>query len=346
MSTTLISIRSARSSTRQGWLGVDIGCSAVKVAQVQRRGSEWELVFSKLFTIRQGSDGLATAEMAIQNVLGNHHRWFRQPAACVMTKSCELRSIDLPARAWQERRNEVSQQLGVQSKDATVMVWTSSWERTESDNIPCHVISMREQTAVKIGQRLLSSRAECQLLDGLPFCLARQAMLASPSSQEVTAVVDWAAENPMFVLVRDGQPYFTRLLRKCSFNNLVKSVCDHLNLEPTDVWSLLSEINLKARQGQDLPELSKTIIDLTQTVRQRFINEINRTLAFLRSESSELLPSRLWLSGGGASFPNLANEVSNSINIATQVWGFAGSHKMNIDPVFANAISLSANPIL
>ena len=353
MLSTKSPFRSVRPATRQGWLGVDIGTTAVKTAQVRRRRDGWEVLHTQLFAVTEGGDPLTTAEAAVGAVFGPRRPWINPPAACVMTSRPDLRSVDIPVRSAHDALREVSQQIAATTGDVALVTWPSTWEAHDANTVPYHVIAMSERAAVNVGKSVMSGKAACEVLEALPFTLARLVRIGGHDTPHVIAIVDWAAENPIFVLVRDGQPFFTRLLRQCSFGDLVRAVCDGLGLEVDEGWSLLSRMGSRGRRKSDASELAKTVHQLTQATRQRFVDEINRTLAFLRSESGELVPEQLWLVGGGASLPHVVAQIRDATKISTAIWRLrtgsdAGSAATpsSPDPLFATAISLSALPFV
>ena len=345
---------STRSTNRTGWLGVDIGSAAVKLAQVQRRGSYFELLQSRVVPVVDGLDPLFVASEAVESLLGDRRRWLGQPTACVATSQLELRSFNVPASSESNPFDYVADQLGAGSDQVAFAAWPSSWvhENSTGDR-PYHAVSIEENRAEAMAIRLRNSHAECNVLDCLPHCLARLVTLTEADHSETVAVLDWAAESPLFVVVRNGQPFFSRLLRHCGFRELVGSIGESLSIEKEDVWNLLHLVGTHAKSQDTSDELVKTITQLSHGACRQFLEELNRTMTFLQSDNVKLVPNRLWLVGAGATLPGIAEEVTQVIQKPTVVWTLARENRLAPhdqtgarDHVLASAISLSAIPIL
>lgn len=351
MSLSLLSLPTFRSTTRTGWLGIDIGTAAVKLAQVRYQNRSWELVSAKTIPVVDKSPA-ETATAAIESLLEGHSKWLAKPAGCVVTESPDLRSLEVPSEQRSNINGYLKSQSGLVGSGLSTTVWPSTWKSPATENLPCHVYAIHEQTVNSISERLFESGAECRVMESAPHALARLSMFHAEHPNMVCGIIDWSAQHPLFVLTRNGQPYYTRLLRNCSYGQVVQEMSDKLGLSTADVWSLLSGIGSSSCEPADLPSLSNTINELTQTTRHRFLAEVSRTLAFLRSEDSELVPAKLWLVGGGATFPGIAEMIGEETGLLTAAWSLPfkaasdGCRTLNIQHSdFATAISLSALPI-
>ncbi len=352
MSISLLSLKPAKKTNLTGWLGIDIGSTAVKIAQVRQKGETWELLSAQLFPVTEDSNPLETAVEGVESLSGTKSKWFGKQAACITTESPDIRSLDVPNASRGDINGYLAQQPGLAGLKLSTIVWPSTWKVSPTDNLPCHVYGIHEPTTDIICERLFDQGAHCQVMESLPHSLARLMKFSPKSSNKVQGIIDWSAKHPLFVLVRNGDPYYTRLLKNCSFGKAVSEMSKKLDLCAQDAWNLLSGIGSATTGRTDLPSLSNTINELTQTTRHQFLAEINRTLSFLRSENQELVPSKLWLVGVGASFPGISELLSEETKLPTEGWylptatpqaNIANSGKYT---TFASAISLSAIPLL
>src|SRR5687767_4953723 len=102
---TFRTVTSVRGSTRptSGWIGVDIGACAVKLAQVEQRGDSWRMtarwVIEHMTADPISPNALADGELANQiDALKQARRMFRgrRTAATLPTSYVDLRALDLP----------------------------------------------------------------------------------------------------------------------------------------------------------------------------------------------------------------------------------------------------------
>lgn len=308
---------------------------------------------ARLFPVPEGSNPLETASNGLESLLGVSSKWFGKQAAVVTTETPDLRSLEVPLASRGDINGYLAQQQGMAGLKLSTIVWPSTWKVSAKDNLPCHVYGIHEPTTDIICERLFERGAQCQVMESLAHSLARLMKFSPSSANQVHGVIDWSAKYPIFVLVRNGEPYYTRLLRNCSFGKAVDEMSKKLGLDRQDAWSLLSGAGNATTGRNDLPSLSNTIYELTQTTRHQFLGEISRTLSFLRSENKELVPSKIWLVGAGASFPGISELVTEETKISSAPWSLpsdlpqgsvanlAGKHT-----TFATAISLSGIPIL
>ena len=336
---------------RTGWLGVDVGARAIKIAEVERSGGGWQLLRRSETLVAAGADPLE----AMRDALLHHQRgrlpWRRQPAACSVSSAMELHNVDLADDPTQRLSALESVVADADRQDATYAVWRSSWRTTEAAEHPHHVVRMSQRRAERVAHQLADSRVECQALDCLPFALARSVALAGDASREPVAVVDCASRLPIFTIVNRGAPYYTRELRDCGFEQATLQISNRLGLDAREAESMVSQLARSSADVSSLNQASRLIGELTRDLRRSFTAEIERTLRFVDSEDASLTPHRIWLVGGGAGLPCLAAEVAEQTGRETRIWKLhapAGDRSAAPASVhtFAVAAALSAIPIV
>lgn len=351
MMPSLIKSPNRRLACRLGWLGVDIGASAVKVAQIERREAGWRVHRASATYVSTGADPVETATEVLSMNLPRRPLGFERSAACVATLTMDLHNVELPTAAEDEAIEAMAQLPAFNKEKESCAVWRSSWIEKTGGRQPHHAMRMSHRLAERISRLLHDHRIDCRVIDCLPFALSRAVWLAGDASREPVAVVDCAAAKPLLTIVNRGQPFYTRQLRDCGFQGLIRAVGERLGLDANEVHCLLSEMERSVADGREQQQASQLIGDITGELRARFLSELVRTMQFLRSEDGRLSPTRIWLLGGGAAVPGLVEEVGVATGVPTNVWRIHSpdnrvTHATSEFHTFATALSLSAIPLL
>lgn len=327
-----------------GWIGVDIGTGALKLAQMERIGSRMHLSggvvipFGKTREINKEnlSDGFLKKVIRIATEDGLCFQG--KKAACVISmSSTELRTIDLPNGTDDELRSMIHQELesdtnpdSEELEEQEFEFWNtgiSSGKNAEEHQAPSlyNVISISRALAEHVAENLLTARLRCQQLDGLPFALARAAQMASGDqfNVEPVAALDWGHSNTTFSLSVSGLPVFTRSLKHCSIGMMKTRLIDGLGLTDLECRQLLSTygIPLEVDPTSPIRDVQRLIRNLVSEPLSHFFSELEKTMAYLKRHHSEIFPQRLWLLGGGSTLKHLPEALSEKLGIPAQTWG-------------------------
>jgi Tfp pilus assembly PilM family ATPase len=352
MTTVLQSLRSRRLSRRIGWLGVDIGACAVKIAQIERCDVGWKIRHASLTPIPTGADPLEIAAEALAANLTRRPPWFERPAACTVTTTMELHNLELSPDSGDSPSQALARLPGADNQKCTHALWQSSWKQKESAKQPYHVMRMSQRQALQLAKVAASCRVECRVLDCPPYALARTVALAGDASREPVAVVDCAARRPLLTIVNRGAPYYTRELRECGFVDTVTTIGERFGLDFSEALCLLRQFARADATAPAHAQAAKFIDDVTSGPRKRFIAEVVRTIKFLETEGRALTPKRIWLVGGGAALPGLDRDAATATGIPTHIWRLHASNSLSEQPTsgephaYAAALALSAIPML
>ncbi len=345
-----------------GWVGIDVGTSMIKLAQVERTGNEWSLVAGRILPIPapRRVDEAALAAGLVGSLVGPIIRGemgFRgRRAACTLPMSVTgLQSFDLPPGTDAELRQMIVQEFVSSGDDVgdarEIAFWKTPQPANERHELSqVTALSLPRRVAAGVGEDLLQSKLHCQVLDGLPFALARAVgMVSRDATNQPQAAVDWSYTSPLFTVVVDGRPVFARTLRDRGLKQLLESMAKRLTLSLQECEQLLiaygpASSTPDARSGHAGDVLSQ----FTDQPLQEFAREIQKTLMFLRQQHSGLSPGRIWLFGGGATIRHAAEHIATAVGIETQVWQLssrhsaAGAHLASLQPLLGSAMALSA----
>lgn len=358
-------------SRSTGWIGVDIGAGAVKLAQLERRDNLWHL--SKTALVPWPEPGRLTmqtvengrlAELVRQVLLSCGYFQGRQ-AACVLSPVAgELLTLDVPSAPESELREMICQELAAHRDGASqgpgeeleFDYWNAhpSVATAEQGVVALNVLGIRRDLAEQTGAELYSAGLTLRELDGTPFTLARAVSLAEGDAARsgTVAVLDWGHACAMFTVIAGGQPIFARTLRDCGCARISQAVAAALSLSDHEAWHLLSTCGVPsdAGHGSSQQELQEFVAELLRGPIDEILVELNKTLIFLKHQSPELAPQRVWLSGGGATVRNIAEHLEAGLGVTVRNWRLASQetaqevvpdgHTLPVE-MFANAAALS-----
>lgn len=345
MSINLLPSTVSSRSSRTGWVGIDIGTSAVKIAVISKSKNKFALEHQELIPVESVNGHVEIA----CNAARYYTSWLGKVAGKSAAISCslnlDLRSLEVPPSERDNIQLYLENQPGLSGSGVRTAVWPTTWRMPPNEMLPCHVFGFHQETADDIASSLHQSGLRPEAMESIPHVLARLPKLINWQTNEVHAVIDWAADNPLFVLSRYGLPYYTRRIKRCSYSDLVKEVSDKLKLDTNDVWQLLTELGRASINNQRFSKILSTLRDVSQTTRQALLSEISKTIGFLKNEDKELIPKKIWVVGAGAGYPNVSTLIEESTEIPTEIWSLPSDNTETIDSAnYASAISLSARP--
>jgi Tfp pilus assembly PilM family ATPase len=339
-------------SRTKGWIGVDIGTSMVKLAQVERRGSRVALVEAMCIPRQEpwldGDDSAADlpASVEIQAALALGTRFRGRDAAVALPMAvCELRSCSIEGDTDAERRAAVSQELdevfpgtaGTREFDYWSVELPSEKTGSADNTI---AMSVASSCASRVTQDLSEAGLVGHVLDGLPLAAARAVSLGMPNAASFIAAVDWGHRRATFCSVKHGRPLFVRGLRDCGFQSVTSALCKTLAVTADEAQKLLRDHGLPDRTRGEVSEMQGVIEEVAREPLDRFIDELTRTTSYLSQQRRSLAPAKIVLLGGGAAVKRLELPVETwRLHDATRTE--ADDRRLPIE-LFGPAVALSS----
>jgi Tfp pilus assembly PilM family ATPase len=237
--------------SRHGWIGVDIGTVATKLAQVQRVGDSLQLTAHWIID-NYGGKPLTKDRLQchgclpFQSQLREARSMFRgrRAAATLPLSMTEVGSMELPAGTDDELRNMIHEELAADNTDGTELCFdflpTQAADSTEGDMGSFSVFAAAADVAASAANSLCRAGLDCEVLNSLPCAMARAIELCEPAEPEAAiAALDFGYSSAILVVARGGQLLFTRQLRGCSLQTLLKPLQDGLALSAAEIQQLL-----------------------------------------------------------------------------------------------------------
>ena len=320
----------------KGWIGIDLGTSAVKLAQVEQIAGQYRLARARIVRRAPGGEGNGSAGAAAQWWADVFRReslrdgFAGRRAACVLSASeTDLRAMNLPEGTDAERRamlaNEMETIFAGNSGRRAFDFWDTRRQAAAGESALENVnaLSVAENDVASVVASLTRSGLFCEVLDGLPLALARAVgMVSAPPPGVPVAALDWGSTSATFSIVCDEVPVFTRHLRDCGYSALPASVVEALGLPVEDAEQLLATHGLcdPARPDDPLDDVQEVLTDVTAEALGNVVSRLDKTLAYPELHRSRLLPERIWLFGGGATVRNLPAILSARIGLPVEAW--------------------------
>ncbi|QDU40140.1 Competence protein A [Maioricimonas rarisocia] len=352
--------RLTRRNQQTGWIGVDIGSSAIKIAQAVKEGGRWKLRLSRLLPIaghlQPGTDSLPDMELSalIRSALTGRGPRRQSTAASTLPMSVvDLRSLELPPGTDTELRQMIGTELNPEEdpqRSCEFDFWEQPGEDGQKETRQYSVLSLPTRAATGLADTLWNAGLQCNVIDTLPCALARAVtMVERPMSGQTVAALDWGYRTPLFVLIRNGRPVFARTLKNCGGELVVEQVRKQLNVPAGDVHELLLTRARTPGPQPGLTGLSELLTSCAVAAQKRMSEELERTLGYLRSQPGGLDPQRIWMFGCGALLPGIAEQLTTTCGLEVVAWHLGAASRDPLQPagdamhaLLGPAIGLSA----
>ena len=347
---------------KTGWIGVDIGTGAIKIAQMQRSGGKLRVARSLViradeqrpFHLQSFESGRIGDE--IRSGLKTHGGFQGKEAACVVSMAhCELRTLVSAKGSEDDQRELISLEIENDQNGSANPLEFEFWDASTGEHsenrgmTQLHVLSMPRTFSDSIANSLLQAGLHCQVLDAIPFASVRAAELATPlSTTKATdssyAILDWGFSVATLMVVHEGQPFMTRTLKHCGSQKILQAVSQRLKLSAAESEAMLTTYGVasNAHAASEKKELQSLITELCSGVIGDLTEEIHDTLGFMKMQFPQQIPSHLCLIGGGAAIRNVASLLHQKIRLPVQDWTLRSSTAESVSPVLASAAALSA----
>ncbi len=323
---------------KRGWIGIELGTHSVRLAQADRATGRLRITASAVVRRTCAEDALdddhAVGWKGLSRELATaiemNPEFGGRNVACVLPmQQTPISTVDVPAGDVVSRRTLVAGEAkSIVSGEKQAPVF-DFWEEdpkltgTTPAGKKVNVLAASHSIVTEVIEELRGAGLTCEVLDGLPFVLARAVGLAyGHASGGPIAAVHWGFSSGTFCIVVDGKPAFTRHLRNCGFGQIVRRAGEALGLSPAEASELLSEYGLpepNCREGRR-KEIQDVIAEIATGSLGEVAEELTKTISFLQMQYPKILPQRLCLFGDGATLANVTPLFTEKVGLPTDVW--------------------------
>lgn len=319
---------------KSGWIGIDIGSDSIKIAQVKKHVHNWELLNYQILNLPiASSDSQETSkdsiDLAIQSLEKKPHLFslFKgRKAACLFPMSvAQLLSVEVPDGNHAELKMMIEQDLQMQDsesiEDDQFIYWKEDFTRANQNGmIHASVVKSNREKILQFANHLMRSSIHCHLMSALPLAIAKAISLREETAdQGVQAGFVWSNKIPLFTMVKDGVPIFSRVFRNCGFENISQILQDRMGLNYQEAIQILSSSQNSA-QSPEMQKLGKAVFDMIAPSLNALSKEFKKTIAYIQQKRHDLYPEKMWLFGSGAVLSDVESTLTKMTGMKTALW--------------------------
>lgn len=352
-------------SGQVGWVGVDVGTRAVKLAQLIRGKSGVRLHRAAVIQRSAswpGNDHLAfdppaTSQAEIRAAL-ECGGFAGRDAVCLLPMNvCQMRGLNLPPGSHHERRAMASDELADEWAEKRVPMEFDLWEsdggraRNAPDTFNVNVLATPRPWISQAWHDCRKAGLNCWGIDGAPLAMARAAALAGGNrGGQHALVIDWGFSNATLCIAGNHGPLYCRRVHDCAFRLVLEAVMRAFSITLDEAQHLIDCEGFSAvRDGTDGDVATQTAItEAAAETLDELIRQVQRTLRFTEAQRDHLRPASVWLMGGGASIRNVAQHFARALDMPVHIWSVPTESELpscaraQRAAVFGNAVALSA----
>ncbi len=305
---------------RRGLVGLDIGSSAVKAAELRRRGRKWALAAFGVEPLPHGAvDAGVIADpdavaAAVGRLLGRNAFSARSAAVALAGNTVMVRKITLPAMSPEELDGsvywEARQHIPFPPEDVALDYQVLDTAAGEPDGGTCEVLlvaARRDSVAAYVGV-LERAGVTAVVIDVGAFALRNAYALnydIDPSA--VAALLDVGAAAVSLTVVAGGQPLCTREL-PLGGQTYVEALGRELGLAADAARLLLSGRRAAGREPEEA-------LPVVRSVNGRVVTEVAGALELFRTSMTASGIGSVLLCGGASRIEGLADALADGLGV-------------------------------
>lgn len=306
-------------------IGVDIGATAVRAAQLRRR-RDGSLILQRYGEAGLPPDAVVDGEVvdtaAVSQALRSLWRQAgfndRAVAVGISSHRVAVRQLDLPELQEDELREAVrfqaADQLPFSVDDALIdHVVVGRPVADERPGVRALLVATERERVDGLLEAVEEAKLRPVLLDLEAFALIRSLATSLVVSNGAELVVDAGATNTTIVAHRAAEPLFVRMLR-LGGDTVTRQLQETLDMEWHEAEDgKLSASAVWAEGGQLDPEDQRRMA-LNAGIR-RLVAEVQRSHDYAAAQHPDVTFQRLVLAGGGSLVPTLAEQLESGLNL-------------------------------
>lgn len=336
------------------FFAIDIGASSVKVLQLKRKGSNWAVVGMASEPINRSiisdkviqsseklSDAIALAvkKAKIKTKAAYTSIFSSQVTIKTFTIPHNLSLVEQEDFVALEARNYIPIPA-----EETVMDYEVLGPADEQNYIKILLVATKIDQHQVLVESVQNAGFDLKVMDVDHFTINRAMnylIAKNPLKYEDTieVLIDLGHEFTNIYVISEGKIIFNRE-QSFGMKQLTEEISRNTGVSISEAEAIL------VKGSND-----ETISQIIASFRSEAAQQINRLIQIFFADSSHNRVHRVWLSGGGASMPDLTSEVSDSCGVPTYIVnqfdgfetpkGLDAKQLQKLAPNFLNAFGLS-----
>lgn len=312
-----------------GWIGVDIGSSAVKFAQVERRARKLSVRAAAIINRTNLVDTNlwmrsppVSSESEFNAAVKSDSFRGRQAACAAPISVCDLRTMEVPSTDQSDIREFISRELSQIHSIPAENVHFDYWrDETSGNEAETNVLCMADRWTNQIISDHVGVGLKCNAVDGLPQSLARATMLANGyEPSRPYAILDWGSTTTTFSVSLNGQPIFTRCLPDQGFRTLESALSQALGMNRNDTRRVLVRHGLPEKEFGSKNEVQLTVAEILSGEIESLVQELRTTIKFFESQKNNISLGHGFMFGSGATLNNIDRWLGSKLNLSLKAW--------------------------
>lgn len=310
-------------NSSRGYIGVDLGAGAIKVAQVARRRSAYELIDAAIVS-RQSVGGNQSAADEIRGGLSIAERIAGKSAAAVLgMQVCDFQAMELAGslKTPDSVRTELLRRDRRYWGNRTLDSWPLPQQDAHSNGQPnVGVVSVSTGIAAQAVKDLSAAGLDCQQLDVAPTAIARAVGLMLEDPSATVGVLDWGHTTTSYYAVQNSQPIFSRTFKQSGFAEAIQLVAEMIGCSLDEASRVIQNRGVAGNEASRRDGVNKLIEKAAEPTLQRMLKELSRTLRYFETHKRMLKPSAIILLGEGATTPHIESWLSRQLAVDVKTW--------------------------
>ncbi len=301
-------------------LGVDIGSSTIKIAELESSRKGYEL---SSFGVMPLARGVINSGEIIDPV--NVGQSIKSLAASMKSKrnlvvsglfgsAVIVKKISMPKMdtklVAEQIKWEAEQYIPFDINDVTIE-YKILKSAGSSETMDILLVAAKQDLVFRYIEAIEAAQLKLESLDINGFGLANCFEFNYGVQQGVVGLLNFGAASTNFVVIDKGDVIYCRDILIGGFN-YTNDIMQTMNISFEESEAL----KISASMGQEVPTEVNTQIMSTN---EHYVEEVKSSLEFFNAASGNLSVSRFYVTGGGIFVPGLVASVSKSTNIPYEV---------------------------
>jgi type IV pilus assembly protein PilM len=331
-------------------IGLDIGASRIKAAQLRRSGNTWAMhAFASIPRAVEGAALDVGEAIRINDVLFRRGFTGREVVVSVPDAKLLTVNLELPPRNEQIpldqiARSEFARSVKTEADPFEFAYWDLPAPARAARSTHVMGVGCRHVDAEPLVDALELAGFEVLAMDVEATALTRACAPLMAPPQEITALLDIGQAALRLFVLHQGVATYRRSLLGHGMRDLRKAVAEHIDVEADEevIDYVFDHVSLNGDAEQSTPTVPSTaaIEQARRMIANHFdvvLAEITTSLSYTAHQYPDAPFRRLLLSGGGAAMKDLASYLAAKLNVEVRAVRYtdlaSGSARTAIDEV-------------